>query len=212
MLPVFAEGTPDEVLVSRWADGDQVAASALFQRYERPLRAFFRRRATEYADDLVQQTMLATLEGYLRLEGNIVFRAYLFGAARIHFIGHLRQQKRMREALQLAQWEAEQQQESDGAASNDDVGGHLIAALGELTAEFKEVVVLTFWEQLTGPEISSALGVPLATVYSRLRRGKAQLAATYGRQRASNERSVQLSGREGAVLRPRGHQNHHGAK
>jgi RNA polymerase sigma-70 factor (ECF subfamily) len=48
-------------------------------------------------------------------------------------------------------------------------------ALAELPANDREVLVLTAWEQLTPAEIAVVLGVPAATVRTRLHRARNRL-------------------------------------
>lgn len=48
------------------------------------------------------------------------------------------------------------------------------AALDALPDERRSVLVLAEFQELTAPEIADALGVPLNTVYSRLRTARAE--------------------------------------
>lgn len=58
----------------------------------------------------------------------------------------------------------------------------LDAALGELDDDKRAVVVLHDVEEMTAPEIAEATGVPLNTVYSRLRLGRQRLEETLRRR------------------------------
>src|SRR5262249_32433064 len=78
-LGVHLRHWADERLQERWIAGDCAAAEALFGRYHTQLSTYFRHKSPDAADDLVQQTMLAALEGHHRLRGDLVFKAYLFG-------------------------------------------------------------------------------------------------------------------------------------
>lgn len=49
-------------------------------------------------------------------------------------------------------------------------------SLGQLDDEQREVFLLVAVEELTGPEVSEILGIPVNTVYSRLRLARARLA------------------------------------
>ena len=55
------------------------------------------------------------------------------------------------------------------------VGALLGAALADLSAGDRDVVVLIAWEQLTYEETARALGIPVGTVRSRLNRARARL-------------------------------------
>lgn len=58
--------------------------------------------------------------------------------------------------------------------------------LQELDEAKREVFILADLEQLTAPEIAEALEVPLNTVYSRLRRARAEFEEALMRRRTSN--------------------------
>ncbi|WP_369149381.1 SigE family RNA polymerase sigma factor [Streptomyces sp. R44] len=53
----------------------------------------------------------------------------------------------------------------------------LLAALADLSARQRAVMVLRYWEDLTEPQIASVLGCSLGTVKSHARRGLAALRA-----------------------------------
>jgi RNA polymerase sigma-70 factor (ECF subfamily) len=173
-------GETDDALEQRWRGGDLAAGNQLFDRYRRRLRRFFERRAGEQTDDLVQQTIAAALSGHRRLEKPVTFGAYLFGTARFHLTGYLRQ--RRRETSRYASVELEElpllatrsQEHSNAAAIAE-------AALAELALEFRSIVTMACLEQQTAPQIALTTNLPLATVYSRLRRGKQKLRVAYAR-------------------------------
>jgi RNA polymerase sigma-70 factor (ECF subfamily) len=63
-------------------------------------------------------------------------------------------------------------------------GEALRAALAELPAEFREVVVLREMEGLSYKEVAAVTGVPIGTVMSRLSRGRGLLRQTMTGRRA----------------------------
>jgi RNA polymerase sigma-70 factor, ECF subfamily len=62
------------------------------------------------------------------------------------------------------------------------------AFLDELDEEKREIFVLAELEQMSAPEIAAAIGVPVNTVYSRLRLARQAFAAAGARHRARQER------------------------
>ena len=56
------------------------------------------------------------------------------------------------------------------------------AALGELPAEFREVIVLREFEDLSYKEIARVTGAPVGTVMSRLARARDQLTRAIKRR------------------------------
>jgi RNA polymerase sigma-70 factor (ECF subfamily) len=59
----------------------------------------------------------------------------------------------------------------------------LDAVLGELGEDKRAVFVLAELEEMTGPEMAEALGVPMNTVYSRLRAARRDFEAAVERRR-----------------------------
>lgn len=68
-------------------------------------------------------------------------------------------------------------------------GARLARALGDLPAEFREVVVLRELEELSYREIADVAGIPVGTVMSRLSRARRRLQATLARAAATGVRS-----------------------
>ena len=57
-----------------------------------------------------------------------------------------------------------------------EVGARVVVALEDLPAEFREVLVLREFEELSYREIASVTGLPTGTVMSRLARARMKLA------------------------------------
>src|SRR6185436_6575853 len=72
---------PDAELLSAWRGGDEKAGAELFERHFEALFRFFRNKAGDQAEDLVQETFLACLSGPA-FRGEASFRTYLFTVAR----------------------------------------------------------------------------------------------------------------------------------
>lgn len=63
----------------------------------------------------------------------------------------------------------------------------LVSALGELTGDYREVIVLRELEGLSYNEIAHAIDAPVGTVMSRLSRGRAELREALARRIAKDE-------------------------
>ena len=72
----------DAAQLEAWRAGDQDAGEALIERHYASILRFFRTKAGEDADDLVQLTFLRCVEASERYRGDAGFRAFLFGIAR----------------------------------------------------------------------------------------------------------------------------------
>jgi len=166
----------DNELVRAWRAGDQQSGSVLFERYFVSIRRFFRNKVDHGAEDLVQRTFVACLEGRDRFREEASFRTYLFAIAHNLLREHFRRQRRSPEELDL-----EKLSIVDLGASPTSLLAVraeeklLLHALRQLPLAAQVILELYFWEQLSGAELGAFLGVPEDTARSRLRRAKKQL-------------------------------------
>ncbi|HEX6245469.1 MAG TPA: sigma-70 family RNA polymerase sigma factor [Polyangiales bacterium] len=164
----------DEALFERWRQGERAAGASLYRRHARRLRRFFSKRATNQAEDLVQQTFAACLEAQAAFRGDSSFWIYLRGLARLQLYMYYRR-KRFQRALTCA-WRVQQPSigRGDALGTVDDVV-LLRQALHRVPHDQLVALELAYWRGLNAAEIAQLLDVPENTVYSRLRRAKANL-------------------------------------
>jgi RNA polymerase sigma-70 factor (ECF subfamily) len=67
----------------------------------------------------------------------------------------------------------------------------VVEILDEMDAEKREVFALMEVEQLSAPEVAELLGVPLNTIYSRLRLARARFEQALARRAAISAREEQ---------------------
>ncbi len=72
---------PGFAILERWRESDCSAGESLFERHFPATARFFRNRADDALEDLVQRTLLACVEGKDRFSGRSSFRSFLFGIA-----------------------------------------------------------------------------------------------------------------------------------
>ena len=162
----------DYELLDAWRSGDQTAGTKLFNRHFSALYRFFRNKAPDVVDDLVQQTFLGCLEGRERMRGEASFRTYMFAVARNQLFRHWNKRNAAREQLDF-----ETKSLHDLAPSASSVMAKraeerlLLEALRRIPIEFQIALEFYYFENMRGPEIATILEVPEATVRSRIRRG-----------------------------------------
>lgn len=167
----------DLELLQSWCNQDNRAGSALVKRHFHALYRFFSNKAPGQEEDLIQQTFVACVESRGRFRGDSSFRAYLFGLARNQLMTHYRRVYRGR-ALDFTTSSVHDLATSpSGLLAREQERVLLDAALRRLPVDQQIALELTYWEELTGPEVATALGIPESTVYTRLHRGKAHLLA-----------------------------------
>lgn len=166
----------DFELLDAWAAGDGTAARTLIKRYTGPLYRFFDRKVDGPIEDMVQDTLVACVEGRARFRREAGFRSYVFGIARHVLYAQLRAKHRAKGDLDL-----EQSCLRDiGPTPSQLVADKkehaiLMEALRWLPVETQLLLELYHWQGLSAQEIADAWSIGERAVRSRLRRAKVQL-------------------------------------
>lgn len=161
-------------LLEAWRAGDDDAGSRLVTDHFPAISRFFRAKLGDDVEDIIQQTFLACLEARDRIDGGS-FRSYLFGVATRRLLGFLRSRYKNREVdFSITSLADLGTTPSEGAARNQRAE-LLRAALRQLPLEAQLTLELAYWEDLSGREIATALGIEVGTVRSRLTRARKRL-------------------------------------
>jgi len=147
------------------ARGDMLTVAELFEEYEEPLHRYATRLAgdTDRADDLVQETFVRAM-GHLTLLGELnryQRRAWLYRVLKNRFLDE--QRARQREQA-LAQRLARRARIAQGPAQmllSPDL-------FDQIPDRYREVLQRRYFLGMTSAEIGRELGIPAATVRSRL--------------------------------------------
>ena len=138
-------------------------------------------RNREEAEDLVQETYVRAIQAMGRLRADSNMKSWLFTILRNIWFNQLRKR---RNGPQMVEIEAE-----DGVAnsivepSKDSYDLYVSktetervrASIQELPIEFREIILLREYEDLSYQEVASVLGCPVGTVMSRLARARTKL-------------------------------------
>ena len=159
--------------------------AVLFDRHAPHIHRYLARRTgRQVAGDLVAETFLAAFAKRDRYDpGHADARPWLYGIA-TNLIGkHRRAEIRLYRAL--ARTGADPVTESftdriDDRVSASTAGRRLAAALGRLSAELRDTLLLVAWGDLSYEETATALGVPVGTVRSRISRARSALRRSLG--------------------------------
>lgn len=160
-------------LVRAWQDGDPRAGRELFSVYSDRLRRFFASKVSRGVDDLVQETLLACVEGKDSLRRPEAFKTFLFGVARRRLYRRWRSEHQGAHALDFGLSSV-----TDLGLTPSNVAAHaqrrnyLVAALQRIPVQLQIAVELFYWEDMSAAEVAAALDIPEGTVRSRLRRAK----------------------------------------
>lgn len=178
--PDVSEASPvsDADLLVRVSQGDVSALGALYDRHGAAVRRVLARLGVEAADvdDLAQETFLEVVRCAGAFDGRESARPWLLGLA-VH-----RARRRRRSIATLVRhvtaWAREPAPEPP--TPEDDARGAQAAeqarrALAGLSEKKREVFTLVVLEGLPGEQVARLLGIPLATVWTRLHHARRDL-------------------------------------
>lgn len=143
--------------------------SNLYDQVGPALLAYFarRHRQSQLAEDLLQDTFIQAMKRPERVQQSISARAYLFGIAR-----HLSQEACRQPELECL---PEVDIQPDQATDINPRLERMREAIHTLRPSHREVLELRLQHEFSYEEISSALGIPVGTVRSRLHLAVKQL-------------------------------------
>jgi RNA polymerase sigma-70 factor (ECF subfamily) len=184
----------DATLVERCLMGDEVAWEDLVKVHTRRVYGICYRftGSDSEAQDLTQDVFLRvfkSIRSFRSGEGSFV--VWLTRLTRNLLIDHYRRTKLERasdsieDQLPVLEARTAVGSRTDSLLAGREAGEILQFALGKLSPELRETVILRDLEELEYREIAQALSVPEGTVKSRLNRGRAELARILRRQKVT---------------------------
>jgi RNA polymerase sigma-70 factor (ECF subfamily) len=135
------------------------------------------------AEDLVQETYVRAIQAMERLRADSNMKSWLFTILRNIWFNKLRKRKN---GPQLIEIEGEHGFANDIAEPSKNSHDLYVrkmeteqvrAAIKELPVDFREIILLREYEDLSYQEIATVLDCPVGTVMSRLGRARAKLRA-----------------------------------
>jgi RNA polymerase sigma-70 factor (ECF subfamily) len=158
-------------------DASKLAADSLLclvDEHHRSLYAYAYRLSGSAADaeDLTQQTFLTAHRKLTQLRERDKALPWLYQVLRRHFL----KSRRRRQPFSQTDFEIELQEFAPADAVDSPVDSEqLQQALGSLPDDYKLVLLMFYFEELSYKEIAEQLDIPIGTVMSRLARAKSAL-------------------------------------
>ena len=138
-------------------------------------------------DDVVQDVFVTVYRRLDGFEGRSSLKTWMFGIVR-HTVHDLRRSARRKPTEPLVDEPADHAGPTPQDAAVHGEGTRLLhAVLRELADDLREVFVLSELEQMSAPEVASALSLNVNTVYSRLRSARKEFEAALKRLRSRDE-------------------------
>jgi RNA polymerase sigma-70 factor (ECF subfamily) len=133
------------------------------------------------AGDLVQETYLRALKAKESIRPDSNVKSWLFTILRNIWLNHLRHE---RAGPKIAELDSDENLAEVSVATSEDPHDlyvrnlqreHVRTAIQQLPVEFREIIILREYEELSYSEIANVLQCPMGTVMSRLARARSRL-------------------------------------
>ena len=185
-----ARDRQDVDCVARCLGGDLAAFEPLVSRYERVLFRVAFRLTGEYEDarDATQNAFVKAFEQLHRYDGKRKFFSWIYRIA-VNECLNLRRSRRPQEAL-TERFDGADAHGPFEALAQAEARGRIDRALAHLSFEYREVIALRHFAELSYEEMADAIGVPEKTVKSRLFSARQKLAGLLGVAGDANDGSV----------------------
>lgn len=158
----------DSTLVLRYRSGDRDAFGELYKKYQHRVAGYCYRLLQDPSKtrDVVQSTFAKALESIHSLEKPELFYSWLFTIARNEVYGILRK-TRSNGTVELTEdvWDSETPHESMVRKETTQL---VEESLNRLKVEYREVLILRQFEELSYAEIAAITGDTVRSVDSRL--------------------------------------------
>ena len=171
--------TDEKDLIRRAGQGDGDAFRRLVEAYQAPVYRLALRMCggdAALAEDAAQEAFLAAWRGLPRFRGDSRFSTWLYRLTTNAAIDWLRREKRHRGMDDVTELELP----DDGPGPQDqaeqaEAQQAVRRALGQLSEEHRQVLLLRYMQELDYAEIAAALEISEGTVKSRISRAKMRL-------------------------------------
>lgn len=179
--------TDDLSLIQRIAAGNEQAMNQFFQRHHQSVYTFALRRLNEPADaaDVLNDVMLQVWRGADRFAGQSKVTTWLLGIANHKIMDIYRKRKRHdHEELDHSCEDHHSANEGFDIALAQDAA-MVKHCMDKLSVDHREVVHLTFFEDMSYPDIAKVVGCPPGTVKTRMMHAKKNLKRCLQAQQAA---------------------------
>jgi len=188
-LPNARRDVPDATLIARIATGDRLAMHAFFARHQTRVYRFILRLVGDAAsgDDLTSEVFLAVWRRAHKFRRHAAASTWLLAIARFKALEELRRRRdTVPEPEELDASDPTVDPEASWAYKHR--GAILRKCLGALPHEHRTIIDLVYYHEKSVQEVAAIVGIPCATVKTRMfyaRKKLATLLAAQGVTRAA---------------------------
>ena len=155
-----------ENIVIRCKSGQREAFEELFTLYQPRLKYYVRRiNSNSETDDILQDIWIKVFRKICKLKDNNSFGVWLYRIARNEVFGRLRKNKKF---VELPQEQELTEYSDDNHEFSAEDAEQVHNALNKIQPYHREVLTLSFLEQMNYQQIAEVIGCSIGTVRSRL--------------------------------------------
>jgi len=170
--------TSDEVLIGRIANGDRLAMQVLFARHHVRVFRFVLRmvRDEAAAEDLISEVFLDVWRQAGRFEGRAQVSTWLLAIARFKALSALRRKPEQELDDEMAAAIEDPSDTPDVTLEKKQKGEVIRQCMTSLSAEHREIIDLVYYHEKSVEEVAEIVGIPEATVKTRMFYARKKLA------------------------------------
>jgi RNA polymerase sigma-70 factor, ECF subfamily len=176
------ETSSDVILVNRIAAGDKLAMHALFARHRTSIYRWLLRfvGSEALAEDLLSDVFLDVWRQADRFEGRSSVSTWLMSIARHKALSarRVRTEDELTQEIEAAI--ADTSDDPEAALQEKDRGELLRQALTHLSREHREIIDLVYYHERSIADCAEIVGIPAATVKTRMFHARRKLAELVG--------------------------------
>ena len=172
------ETSSDTILIERIAGGDKLAMQALFARHRMSIYRWLLRFVSNetLAEDLLSEVFLDVWRQAGRFEGRSSVATWLMSIARFKALSARRRRTEAELDEKIETTVADTANDPEAALQEKHRGELLRQALTQLSPEHREVIDLVYYHEKSIDECAQVLGIPAATVKTRMFYARKKLA------------------------------------
>jgi RNA polymerase sigma-70 factor (ECF subfamily) len=172
------ETSSDTILIERIAAGDKPAMQALFARHRMSIYRWLLRFVSNepLAEDLLSEVFLDVWRQAGRFEGRSSVSTWLISIARFKALSARRRRTEAELDEKIETTVADPANDLEAALQEKNRGELLRQALIRLSPEHREIIDLVYYHEKSVDECAHILGIPAATVKTRMFYARKKLA------------------------------------
>jgi RNA polymerase sigma-70 factor (ECF subfamily) len=170
--------TSDDVLIGRIATGDRLAMQVLFARHHVRVYRFVLRlvRNEATAEDLISEVFLDVWRQAGRFEGRSQVSTWLLSIARFKALSAMRKRTDQELDDETAEAVVDSSDDPEVSLAKKNKSEVLRQCLTALSPEHREIIDLVYYHEKSVDEVAGIVGIPEATVKTRMFYARKKLA------------------------------------